>query len=208
MGLFGPLVCPVRRTIVRTSPNLAYFFKSHSSKKKNRGGAIHMFPICFAASLSVILSVRLSVIPSNQFPWLFFVVLGDIDLKCDMNLPFMVKQKNFGLCRVWTNLVWVIHCVPRAPVRKVSSRLYLFAYCSNAYNTMHFTRVRRHFVHFGLVAITIIVVEYFSWNTMDFKMNLFKFIKFSAIDVTGNAVVCVVTSYTITSLINVNNQQF
>ena len=46
---------------------------------------------------------------------------------------------------------------------------------------------------FGLVAdIIYIVVEYFSrtWNTMDFKMNLFKFIKFSAIDVTGNAVVC------------------
>ena len=25
MGLFGPLVCPVRRTIVRTSLNWAYF---------------------------------------------------------------------------------------------------------------------------------------------------------------------------------------
>ena len=48
------------------------------------------------------------------------------------------------------------------------------------------------FVHFGLVA-DIIVVDY-TWNTMDFKMNLFKFIKFSAIDFTGNAVVCVVTS--------------
>ena len=109
-----------------------------------------MFPLCLAASLSVILSVRLSVIPSNQFPWLFFVVLGDIDLKCDMNLPFMVKQKNFGFCRVWTNLVWVIHCVPRAPVREVSSRLYLFAFCSNAYIfTFHtlfslFTQRKRH----------------------------------------------------------------
>ena len=102
-----------------------------------------MFPLCLAASLYVILSVRLSVIPSNQFPSLFFVVL---DLKCDINLPFMVKQKNFGFCRVWTNLVWVIHCVPRAPVRKVSSRLYPFAYCSNAYNARYAKCLQRPIV--------------------------------------------------------------
>ena len=54
---------------------------------------------------------------------------------------------------------------------------------------------------------------FFSYlNTMDFKMSLFKFITFNAIesacDVTGNVVVCVVMSNTITSLYNVNNQQF
>ena len=32
------------------------------------------------------------------------------------------------------------HCVPRAPVREVLSRVYLFAHCLNPYNTMHFTR--------------------------------------------------------------------
>ena len=35
-----------------------------------------------------------------------------------------------------------IHCVPRALVRKVSSRFYLFTYCFNTYKTMHFTRFR------------------------------------------------------------------
>ena len=34
------------------------------------------------------------------------------------------------------------HCVPRAQVREVSSRLYLFVYCLNPYETMNFTRFR------------------------------------------------------------------
>ena len=36
----------------------------------------------------------------------------------------------------------ICHCVPRAPVCEVLSRLYLFAYCLDPYNTMHFTRFR------------------------------------------------------------------
>ena len=32
------------------------------------------------------------------------------------------------------------HCVPRAPVREVQSRVNLSAYCLNPQNTMHFTR--------------------------------------------------------------------
>ena len=47
---------------------------------------------------------------------------------------------------------------------------------------------------------------------MDFKINLFKFIAFNATescnDVAGNVAVYVVTSLTITSLNNANNQQF
>ena len=35
-----------------------------------------------------------------------------------------------------------VHFVPRAPVREVSSRVYLSTYCLNRYNTMHFTRFR------------------------------------------------------------------
>ena len=31
----------------------------------------------------------------------------------------------------------ISHCVPRAPVREVSSRVYLSAYCLNQQNTMH-----------------------------------------------------------------------
>ena len=34
------------------------------------------------------------------------------------------------------------HCVPRAPVCEVSLRPYLFTYCLNTYNTMHFTKFR------------------------------------------------------------------
>ena len=35
------------------------------------------------------------------------------------------------------------HCVPRAPVYEVSSRIHLFAYCLHPYKTMHFTQFRR-----------------------------------------------------------------
>ena len=35
------------------------------------------------------------------------------------------------------------HCAPRAPVREVSSRVYLFAYGLNPHNTMHFTQFRQ-----------------------------------------------------------------
>ena len=33
-----------------------------------------------------------------------------------------------------------LHCVQRAPVREVKSRVYVSAYCLNPQNTMHFTR--------------------------------------------------------------------
>ena len=35
-----------------------------------------------------------------------------------------------------------VQCVQRAPVCEVSSRPYLFAYCLNAYKTMHYVRFR------------------------------------------------------------------
>ena len=34
------------------------------------------------------------------------------------------------------------HCVPRTPLCEVSTGLYLFAYCLNPQNTMHFTKFR------------------------------------------------------------------
>ena len=37
---------------------------------------------------------------------------------------------------------YLVHCVQRAPVCEVSSCLYLFPYCLNPYNTMHFTKFR------------------------------------------------------------------
>ena len=37
-------------------------------------------------------------------------------------------------------VVYITHCVPRAPVREVSSHLDLFTYWFNTYNTMHFIR--------------------------------------------------------------------
>ena len=40
------------------------------------------------------------------------------------------------------------HFVPRAPVCAVSSRVYLFAYCLDPYDTMHITRSR----HLSLIA--------------------------------------------------------
>ena len=43
-----------------------------------------------------------------------------------------------------------LHCVQRAPVREVSSRVNLSAYCLNPQNTMHFTRFSQFRVNVAL----------------------------------------------------------
>ena len=72
---------------------------------------------------------------------------------CDKQFENIIKTYNRTLNRsqysLWDRRIgegWFagaqLHCVPKAPVCEVSSRLYLLAYCLNPYNTMHFTRFR------------------------------------------------------------------
>ena len=51
------------------------------------------------------------------------------------------RVANFGLN---------IHGVPRAPVREISSRVYLSVHCLNPQNTMHFTRLSRLSLYIAL----------------------------------------------------------
>ena len=46
------------------------------------------------------------------------------------------------------------HYVPRTPVSKVSSRLYLFTCCLNTYKTMHFTWLRHFSLKCRIAAMT------------------------------------------------------
>ena len=87
-------------------------------------------------SIDLIHSKRLGDLNIHKCHWRIVTKSG-VSVKCCNRA--MLSGVETG--RVWFGLP-VIHCVPRAPVREVSSRLFLFACCLNPYNTMHFTRFR------------------------------------------------------------------
>ena len=60
---------------------------------------------------------------------------------CKYILGVNQKSTNFAVrSELGRFPIHLTHCVPRAPVREVWSRLYLLAYCLNPYKTMHFIR--------------------------------------------------------------------
>ena len=58
------------------------------------------------------------------------------------NIKINNKTITIQIKPLWILNILLLPNVQRAPVCEVSSRLYLFVYCLNPYNTMHFTRFR------------------------------------------------------------------